>query len=101
MGWGRNHHLARYTLVRAAEDIETYGPPALTPFLEIGLMDDWRGAVESAAALIRYLASYGEQRMHGAYQRCRPAGFKLRCGGTTAAAVPSPEQVAHVLAVCR
>src|SRR5947208_8081320 len=31
----------------------------------------------------------------------RGYGFKLRCGGANASAVPSVEQVAHVLAACR
>src|SRR5205814_236664 len=84
-----------------AEEIETYGPPALTPFLEVGLTGDWRAHVEMGAELLRYITSYSELRMHGIYQRCRTPGFKLRCGGPTAASFPSPEQVANVLVACR
>jgi hypothetical protein len=95
------HLTSCYTLVRAGELMENQGPPALTPFYEIGLEGDWRAAVQAAVAMLQYLVSYAPVRVRGGYQHCRPAGFKLRCGGPTASAVPSPQQVAGVLVACR
>jgi hypothetical protein len=46
---------------------------------------DWRKSVRAAVAAL-----------HGAPR----AGYKLRCGGATAAAVPSAEQVSFVLSAC-
>jgi hypothetical protein len=58
-------------------------PPCLTPFLERPLGADWQSSTVSAINFA---------------DNMRPTGFKLRCGGLEASAVPSPEQVA--LAIC-
>jgi len=96
-----NDQAACYTLVRAADMIETFGPPAMRPFYEVGLAGDGRKAVQDAVALLRRLAGFAQVRLHGAYRRYWPAGFKLRCAGPTASAFPSPEQIAHVIVACR
>ncbi len=54
-------------------------PPAA--YHEVGLGPDWRAALTTVLPLL-------------------PGGFKLRCGGLEAAAFPSAEQVAAVLAAC-
>jgi hypothetical protein len=69
----------RYTAAGWASD-------GATVWCETGLEGDWRKAVGDTVAVLR-----------GA-----PAtGYKLRCGGATAAAVPTAEQVAFVLSACR
>ncbi|HKI32340.1 MAG TPA: hypothetical protein VKA46_10765 [Gemmataceae bacterium] len=53
--------------------------PGLTPVFERPLSPDWRSSILSAI-------NFADQM--------RPTGFKLRCGGLEASAIPSPEQVA-------
>jgi hypothetical protein len=97
----QNHQTACYTLVRVADLVEAFGPPALRPFYEIGLGGDWRTSINTGAAVLRHLTDFAEARLLGAYRRYQPAGFKLRCAGQTASAFPTPEQVAHVVVACR
>jgi hypothetical protein len=97
----QNHQAACYTLVRAADLIEAYSPIPLKPFFEIAFAGDWRTSVDNGAAALQHMVDFAQARLLGAYQRYRPAGFKLRCAGQTASAFPSPEQVAHVVVACR
>lgn len=60
-------------------------PNQLFPFFEIGLAGDWRTTLARAVQGCATVAN---------------AGLKLRCGGMEAAAVPSVEQVAAVIAEC-
>jgi hypothetical protein len=55
-------------------------PAGLSPFFERPLGADWRSSIVSAVNFA---------------DRIRPTGFKLRCGGLEASAVPHPEQVAQ------
>lgn len=61
----------------------------VAPFLEVDFKhENWRALV---GAVIAEITRYPAQ----------PAGFKLRCGGTEPAAIPTPEQVAFTLVACR
>jgi hypothetical protein len=97
----QNHQAACYTLVRLADLVEAYSPAPLKPFYEIGLAGDWRICIDNGAAVLHHLTDFARARLLGAYQRYRPAGFKVRCAGQTSLAFPSPEQVAHVVVACR
>ena len=58
---------------------------------EAAFVGDWRRTVgEAVAALARHDRQGGP-----------PVGFKIRCGGLTPDAFPTPEQIAFVLAACR
>jgi len=63
--------------------IDGFGVPV---FVEPAPGADWSAVVAAVA------------RRH---QQANPFGFKLRCGGETAAAFPTSQQVAQVLAECR
>lgn len=73
--------------------------PVQTHYYEAPLVDDWRSSIP------RILAELAQDRDGGAEngkrERLTPGGFKLRCGGLEAAAFPSCEQVAFVIAACR
>jgi hypothetical protein len=76
----------------------TERPPAL--FFEAPVSpDDADGRQQGVAAVIRALARHNET-LAGA-GNVSPAGFKLRCGGVTAAAFPTVAQVAFALVTCR
>ena len=60
-------------------------------FLELRLEDDWH---ESVPRAISAIAGGGD--VSGA-----PLGAKVRCGGATPAAFPSPEQLAATITACR
>ena len=58
---------------------------------EAGFVGDWRRTVgEAIAALTRHNAEHD-----------LAVGFKVRCGGVTPDAFPTPEQIAFVIAACR
>lgn len=61
----------------------------LIAFYEVPFTPGWETTIK-----------YTIETLEGANQR-GAAGFKLRCGGTDAAAFPTPEQVALALAICR
>jgi hypothetical protein len=81
-----NEQAARTTLARTVEMLDNRGPGGIAGYFESAFGGDWRASLQVALGLL---------------QRCRPAGFKLRCGGLEAAAYPSPEQVAAVIVGCR
>jgi hypothetical protein len=58
----------------------------LTIFYEVQLASDWQTALQ---AIKRHNTDH------------QPVGVKLRCGGVTADAFPSPQQVATFIATCR
>jgi hypothetical protein len=66
--------------------------PTLAPFYELPLGLDWRSTTPSVIEALAAANARGDQRP--------PAGLKLRCGGLEAAAFPSCEQIARVLALC-
>ncbi|HMP01918.1 MAG TPA: hypothetical protein PKC45_05400 [Gemmatales bacterium] len=78
--------------------MERQGPPVLAPSFEAkpGTADDLGLASLLGALATEEFSSAAETR-----HRCLPGGFKLRCGGTEAAAFPSPAIVASTLAACR
>lgn len=75
-------------LAQVGELVE--GEGQLRPFYEATIQGGWE---HSVGTLIERLA---QQRAQGSQ-----AGFKLRCGGTEAAAFPASAQVAFALAACR
>lgn len=64
--------------------------PSVVPFFEVSLLDGWRSRLPQAAEAVG----------RAAHPRL-PAGLKIRCGGLSAAAVPSPEAVAAAITTCR
>lgn len=74
-----------------------FAPERLGITFETGLGPDWREALPRA---VQALGGYNHilAQIFPGWGRL---GFKLRCGGLEAAAFPSAEQVARVLAVCR
>jgi hypothetical protein len=84
-------------LAAAAELLEAYGPPEITPFYEAALDADWHEALSMVIGVVANGNSYGSHQR----QYCRPAGFKLRCGGLEASAFPSIGQVAYLVTACR
>lgn len=83
-----NPWLWRDVLTRLEGFMQGSKTPDLGLYLEGMFPAGWR---TSLGVAIRAMGS----------QPGRRAGFKLRCGGTVAAAFPSSEQVAFVLAECR
>jgi hypothetical protein len=83
----------RNLLTDAADLIESHGPSVLTPYYE--------GTPGSFGRLVGSLAEDARSSAGRRRERCRPAGFKLRCGGLEAAAIPAPERVAAAITVCR
>jgi hypothetical protein len=67
-------------------------------YWEPSLGEDWRQRI---SAVINVLSADRIGKRFVKTQRTRPRGLKLRCGGVEAAAVPSSEKVAFVIAACR
>jgi len=72
-------------------------PVVLVPYYEAAPAPDWRAATSEA---ITGVASDLKPFAPGAHVHCRPAGFKLRCGGVEARAFPAPEKIAFTIAHC-
>lgn len=64
--------------------------PDVVPFLEIAIGSEWRTGIPIAVTAIAQLRNRWLRRL----------GAKLRTGGATADAFPSPEQVAAFIAAC-
>ncbi|MEM1043058.1 MAG: hypothetical protein AAGI91_10570 [Bacteroidota bacterium] len=78
-------------LLRASEAAAEAGVAFERMHFEAGFTGEWRETIGGAVtALARHNAGGGP-----------PVGFKVRCGGVTPDAFPTPEQVAFVLAACR
>lgn len=74
-------------LERVAEAVAASGLAFERIYFEVAFTGGWRGTLQDAAeALGRHEAL--------------PVGLKLRCGGLTPNAFPTPEQVAFVLTAC-
>jgi hypothetical protein len=71
------------------------GGEPVVPFFEIAAGPAWR---DGAATVIAALAGHNRGLPH---RGKAPAGFKLRCGGREASAVPTAEQVAFAVVACR
>lgn len=67
----------------------------ITPFLEAGPpphdSENWK---RNTLSIVDELANTN-------YSRFTPAGFKVRCGGTTPDLFPTPDQLAWVIGLCR
>jgi hypothetical protein len=72
--------------------------PSRKLYFEPVLGARWR---EAAPKWITALADINTWLANQGGEDCRPAGYKLRCGGLEAASFPSAEQVALVITVCR
>ncbi len=78
-------------LLRVSEAVEEEGVSFERMHFEAGLTGEWRETVSGTVdALARHNLTGGP-----------PVGFKVRCGGVTPDAFPTPEHVAFVLATCR
>jgi hypothetical protein len=90
--------VATNAVSQLAEIIDSLKLPALTPFYEFGPRADWRLSIAAVITGVAKDHDPGAQRLH---HFCRPGGYKVRCGGTEAAAFPAPEQVAFAITACR
>jgi hypothetical protein len=81
-----------------AQALEQTSLPSLTAYYEPAPGEAWR---PSLAVLKEALAKDNRQRTGSNRGPIRSAGLKLRCGGLEAVDVPSPEQVAFAITVCR
>jgi hypothetical protein len=81
----------------AAAVIESRSTAPLTPFYEATPGPTWRATV---AAVVAGIARERASETAAPRTGCRPAGFKLRCGGQTPSTFPSVEQVAFTLKAC-
>jgi hypothetical protein len=86
------------SLVAASEIIESEVRTHVTPFFEGPQGPGWLQTVSDVLGGIA-LANSARAAERTAF--CRPAGFKVRCGGLEASAFPAPEHVANVIAQCR
>jgi hypothetical protein len=83
-------------LRRVSALVEEHSPTPLRVYYEGGHGPDWRrsiGAIVAALAVVRAGTAPGA--------RAQGPGFKLRCGGLEASAIPPVEHVAFVVAECR
>lgn len=69
------------------------GTVEMTPYFEASILGEWRPRLPAAVAAVR-----DADRAAGSSHR---VGLKIRCGGLTAEAVPTPEAVAAAIATCR
>ena len=76
-------------LVRAADQFDEAEHGVERVHYEVAFAGDWRRSISEAVAAL------------GRHEGPVPVGFKIRCGGMTPNAFPTPEQVAFVLARCR
>jgi hypothetical protein len=74
---------------------EVQRPSFSGTFFEAALGADWRATLSAVAAAV------AEDNRLGTHSAHWIGGIKLRCGGTTAADFPSPEQVAFAITACR
>jgi hypothetical protein len=88
-------------LQRTVERIKADGSPGLSVFCEMGIGPSWRAALHTVHAALQYVGRIARSQPCGELQRGCVAGFKVRCGGLDAAAFPSTEQVAEVIASCQ
>jgi hypothetical protein len=88
-------------LQRTVEQIKADGSPGLSVFCEIGLAPSWRAALHTVHAALQHVRRIARSQPGGELQRGCVAGFKVRCGGLDAAAFPTTEQVAEVIASCQ
>jgi len=79
----------------AADLIESRALP-LTPYYECRLPSKWESTLECAIGQIALANRQASQ----SNRYCRPAGFKLRCGGIEAKAFPPADQVAFAISKC-
>ncbi len=75
-------------LAKASEQINSAD---LRPFYEVAFDSNWESSVSTVVQAIAVQNASGN---------FREAGFKLRCGGTDAAAFPTPGQIAHAISTC-
>jgi hypothetical protein len=73
----------------AITQLSTVRPIAPTPFFEESILGNWRERIPAAVKAV----------VEGA--GATSAGFKIRCGGANASAIPSPAAVAASIAICR
>lgn len=76
--------------ILAAGLVKDQGPPPFTAWLEAELAGDWHGPLKKLIDMLAEVNRDGDR-----------VGFKLRCGGTDAAAFPTSEQVAFIITACR
>jgi hypothetical protein len=81
----------------AAGLFEARSTAALTPFYEITPGPTWRTSV---ATVVAGIARDRDSEAAAQRTRCRPAGYKLRCGGQAPSAFPSAEHVAFTIKAC-
>jgi hypothetical protein len=88
-------------LQRTVERIKADGSPGMSVFCEMRIGPSWRAALPTVHAALQYVGRMARSQPGGELQRGCVAGFKVRCGGLDAAAFPSTEQVAEVIASCQ
>jgi hypothetical protein len=74
----------------AIDSLSTLSPVPPLPFFECSLLEGWRDRLPTSVEAIASVARTGH-----------PVGVKIRCGGTSASAVPSPAAVAAAISTCR
>ncbi|HEY1860759.1 MAG TPA: hypothetical protein VGG61_10415 [Gemmataceae bacterium] len=84
--------------VKVTKDWRDEKRAPLMIYWEPSFSEDWR---RSVSAVIDILSADRIGKRFVKSQKTRPRGIKLRCGGMEAAAVPSSDKVAFVIAACR